>query len=54
MKVSFNELQGSGRKAFIGIGFAEGDALTRLKWSPGWAHGLGGVAAAEKGSGFFG
>ena len=50
MKVSFNELQGMGRKAFIGIGFAEGDAIDAAEmvaWME--AHGLGGVAALKKG-----
>ena len=50
MKVSFNELQGMGRKAFIGIGFAEGDAIDAAEmvaWME--AHGLGGVAALRKG-----
>lgn len=50
MKVSFNELQGIGRKAFIGIGFAEGDAIDAAEmvaWME--AHGLGGVGALKKG-----
>jgi hypothetical protein len=39
-----------GRKAFIGIGFAEGDAIDAAEmvaWME--AHGLGGVAALKKG-----
>ena len=50
MKVSFNELQGMGRKAFIGIGFSEGDAIDAAEmvaWME--AHNLGGVAALKKG-----
>ena len=50
MKVSFNELQGMGRKAFIGVGFAEGDAIDAAEmvaWME--AHNLGGVAALKKG-----
>lgn len=50
MKVSFNELQGMGRKAFIAIGFEEGDAIDAAEmvaWME--AHGLGGVAALKKG-----
>lgn len=50
MKVSFNELQGMGRKAFIGIGFDEGDAIDAAEmvaWME--VHGLGGVAALKKG-----
>ncbi|KPP99391.1 DUF3726 domain-containing protein [Marinobacter sp. HL-58] len=50
MKVSFNELQGMGRKAFIGIGFEEGDAIDAAEmvaWME--AHGLGGAAALKKG-----
>jgi len=50
MKVSFNELQGLGRKAFAGIGFDDGDAsdaADMVAWME--AHGLGGLAALEKG-----
>lgn len=50
MKVSFNELQGIGRKAFSAIGFAEGDAIDAAEMVA-WleAHGLGGVEALKKG-----
>lgn len=50
MKVSFNELQGIGRKAFAAIGFAEGDAIDAsemVAWLE--AHGLGGAEALKKG-----
>lgn len=50
MKVSFNELQGLCRKAFAGIGFAEGDAIDAadmVAWLE--VHGLNGVAALSKG-----
>ena len=44
MKVSFNELQGLSRKAFIGIGFAEGhadDAADMVTWMESYdLHGL--------------
>lgn len=50
MKVSFNELQGMGRKAFMGIGFDEGDAIDAAEmvaWME--AHGLGGAKALSRG-----
>lgn len=50
MKVSFNELQGLGRKAFAGIGFEEGDAVDAadmVAWME--THGLGGLQALHKG-----
>lgn len=53
MKVSFNELQGMGRKAFLGIGFDEGDAIDAAEmvaWME--AHGLGGVKALRRGLDF--
>ena len=44
MKVSFNELQGLSRKAFIGIGFDEGhadDAADMVTWMESYdLHGL--------------
>ncbi|GGE53445.1 hypothetical protein GCM10011533_02370 [Streptosporangium jomthongense] len=53
MKVSFNELQGLSRKAFIAIGFDEGDAndaADMVAWME--AHGLDGIAALRKGLDF--
>jgi LDH2 family malate/lactate/ureidoglycolate dehydrogenase len=53
MKVSFNELQGLSRKAFIAIGFDEGDAndaADMVAWME--AHGLNGVTALRKGLDF--
>jgi LDH2 family malate/lactate/ureidoglycolate dehydrogenase len=48
MKVSFNELQGLGRKAFEGLGFDEGDAADAadmVAWME--AHGLHGLLALK-------
>lgn len=53
MKVSFNELQGLSRKAFIGIGFDDGDAsdaADMVAWME--VHGLDGIAALRKGLDF--
>lgn len=53
MKVSFNELQGLSRKAFIGIGFDDGDAsdaADMVAWME--IHGLDGIAALRKGLDF--
>ncbi|MGO1500410.1 MAG: DUF3726 domain-containing protein [Marinobacter sp.] len=53
MKVSFNELQGLSRKAFIGIGFDDGDAsdaADMVAWME--VHGLDGIAALKKGLDF--
>ncbi len=50
MKVSFNELQGLSRKAFIGIGFAEGhadDAADMVTWME--SYDLSGLEALNKG-----
>lgn len=53
MKVSFNELQGLSRKAFIGIGFDDGDAsdaADMVAWME--IHGLDGIGALKKGLNF--
>lgn len=50
MKVSFNELQGMARKAFVGIGFEEGDAIDAadmVAWLE--VRGLFGMHALKKG-----
>lgn len=50
MKVSFNELQGLSRKAFIGIGFEEGDAndaADMVVWME--THGLDGIESLRLG-----
>lgn len=49
MKVSFNEIQGLSRKAFIGIGFDEGDAndaADMVVWME--AHGLNGIESLKR------
>lgn len=53
MKASYNELQGLCRKAFIGMGFEEGDAADAadmVAWMQ--CFGLGGLAALNRGLDF--